>query len=250
MPDNQIKNSWYKEWFDSPYYHILYANRDDQEAMLFINNLLVYLKPSPASKMLDLACGNGRHSKWLADKGYEVTGVDLSRNNILQARQFQMTNLHFFQHDMRLPIGGMYFDYVFNFFTSFGYFKSDEEHQQTLESVYSYTDENGFFLLDFLNVHHVNNSLIATELKIINDITFDITRTITTEYITKTINIRDGHHEENYEEKVRNFDENKLIAMVTGAGFEVINVFGNYLLQSFVEEISPRCILLCKKNAL
>src|SRR5688572_24580227 len=112
------ERNWFKEWFNSPYYHLLYNHRDDKEAITFINQLIKYLAPPVGSRMLDVACGKGRHSKALAEMGFDVTGIDLSFESINEALEFADENLHFFQHDMRLPFWINYFDYAFNFFTS------------------------------------------------------------------------------------------------------------------------------------
>ena len=127
---------WYKEWFNSPFYHKLYFERDEQEAQKFILKLLDYLKPPIESQILDVACGRGRHSRFLAQHGYDVTGIDLSHDSIAFAKQFETDRLHFYQHDMRLPAWINYFDYVFNFFTSFGYFKTRREHDDAILPLY------------------------------------------------------------------------------------------------------------------
>ena len=82
-----------------------------------------HLQPGPVTAMLDVACGKGRHSRFLAEKGYDVTGIDLSEYSIGEALKYEAENLHFYRHDMRLPFWINYFDYAFNFFTSFGYFQ-------------------------------------------------------------------------------------------------------------------------------
>jgi len=87
--------SWFKEWFNSPYYHQLYFSRDEQEAAAFIHLLLERLQPPPGCLMLDVACGRGRHSKMLATEGYDVTGIDLSPASIEFAKQFESDHLHF-----------------------------------------------------------------------------------------------------------------------------------------------------------
>src|SRR5690606_19509388 len=108
--------------FNSPYYHQLYYKRDEEEAAEFISRLIAHQNPAPGSKMLDVACGKGRHSIQMADKGFDVTGIDLSEESIEEALQKEADNLHFYRHDMRLPFWINYFDYAYNFFTSFGYF--------------------------------------------------------------------------------------------------------------------------------
>nr|MCU0349019.1 methyltransferase domain-containing protein [Saprospiraceae bacterium] len=117
------KSDWFKNWFNSPYYHLLYKNRDEQEAKNFIDRLLTELRPLDGATVLDLACGKGRYSRYLASKQYKVTGLDIAEESIRFAQQFENEHLSFFQHDMRLPYRINYFDYIFNFFTSFGYFE-------------------------------------------------------------------------------------------------------------------------------
>src|ERR1017187_4019269 len=108
------KKDWFEHWFDSPYYHILYKKRDDKEAKLFLDNLISLLKPKPKSSIMDLACGRGRHAKYLNKKGFIVTGLDLSEESIKHAKNFMNEKLSFFVHDMRNVFKPDYFDYVFN----------------------------------------------------------------------------------------------------------------------------------------
>ena len=113
------QSAWYQDWFNSPYYHLLYQHRDEQEAAEFIDRLMGYLHPREGSRMLDVACGKGRHAVQLARYGFEVTGIDLSEESIAFAKKTETPNLQFFRHDMRQPFYINYFHYAFNFFTSF-----------------------------------------------------------------------------------------------------------------------------------
>ena len=117
---------WYKNWFGSPFYKILYQNRDELEAREFVENLRAYLQPPPGCAMLDIACGEGRFARQLAEHGFDVTGIDISHESIEVAKAFETDNLQFFMQDMRFPFYINYFDYAFNFFTSFGYFAHDQ----------------------------------------------------------------------------------------------------------------------------
>ena len=111
---------WFESWFDSPYYHVLYKNRDFSEAELFIDKLIQLIEPTKASRVLDLACGKGRHSIYLNKKGFDVTGIDLSEKSIACAKTAENETLHFYMHDMRKLFRTNYFDVVLNLFTSFG----------------------------------------------------------------------------------------------------------------------------------
>ena len=153
------KTSWYASWFDTPYYHLLYKERNQTEAQMFMDNLTNYLNISEGSKILDLACGKGRHSKYLNTIGYHVTGVDLSINSIAFAKQFEKENLHFEVHNMCKPYNEK-FDAVFNLFTSFGYFNKDENNLNTIKAIKQDLNESGFAVIDFMNSQHVIDNLI------------------------------------------------------------------------------------------
>ncbi|MFM9005057.1 MAG: class I SAM-dependent methyltransferase, partial [Flavobacteriales bacterium] len=115
------QKEWFASWFDSPYYHLLYQHRDDNEAKQFIGHLIEVLHLPQGAKVLDLACGKGRHSITLAQMGYNVTGADLAANSIASAEQssaaLPFNDLRFLVHDMRQPIPGATFKAVFNLFT-------------------------------------------------------------------------------------------------------------------------------------
>ena len=71
-----IKKKWFQSWFDTSYYHTLYKHRDDKEAQMFMKNLVRHLEIDSDQHILDLACGKGRHSIFLNQLGFNVTGVD------------------------------------------------------------------------------------------------------------------------------------------------------------------------------
>jgi len=173
---------WYKEWFDSPFYHRLYFERDEQEAKEFISGLIHFLEAAPGSRMLDVACGRGRHSRILADMQFDVTGTDLSFRSIEFAKQLQhqslrqQDNLNFYQHDTRLPFWINYFDYAFNFFTSFGYFATRREHDDAMRTIAASLKPRGVFVIDYLNVHYVEDHLVHQEIKNVSGTTYQIVR--------------------------------------------------------------------------
>jgi SAM-dependent methyltransferase len=72
-PTGTARSEWFESWFDSPHYQGLYRYRDDTEASGLVDALVARLKPSRGARVLDLGCGTGRHSKYLASKGLWVT---------------------------------------------------------------------------------------------------------------------------------------------------------------------------------
>lgn len=241
--------SWYKDWFNSPYYHQLYFHRDDNEASQFINKLITHLNPPPSSRMLDVACGKGRHSKFLAEKGFDVTGIDLSFDSINDALKFEADNLHFYQHDMRLPFLVNYFDYAFNFFTSFGYFETEREHYNAIRTIANSLKQNGVLVMDYLNVHYAEDHLVHLSEKQIDDVNFYITKWLDETHFYKKIVIEDEGREEplTYVEKVAKFSLGDFNDMFAFHGLQIQEVFGDYQFSSYDIKKSPRMIMIARK---
>ncbi|MBL7794699.1 MAG: class I SAM-dependent methyltransferase [Saprospiraceae bacterium] len=241
------EEDWFIHWFDSPYYHTLYKNRDEKEAHTFIDQLLAELSPVAQSRILDLACGRGRYSRYLADKGYEVTGVDLSPSSIAYAQQFERENLSFFVHDMRTLYRTNYFDYIFNFFTSFGYFHREKDEVNVLKNVARGLKPSGVFVLDFFNSRYVRNRLMGSDNKTIDGIHFKLHKWINHHFVHKSIDIDEDGQVFHFEEKVRLYELSDFQRLFSLAGLTIAHTYGNYQLSAFDENESPRLIIVSRK---
>lgn len=245
----EVAKQWFKDWFNSPYYHLLYSNRDEKEAASFIDKLVGYLHPAPAALMLDVACGKGRHAKYLADKGFIVTGIDLSGESIAAARKLENDHLSFFQHDMRLPFRINYFDVVFNFFTSFGYFETRHENDNALRTLKNALRPGGRLVLDYLNSTYVAAHLVQHDVKEKDQVVFDIEREMKDGKFLKQINILDKKQLQRatYTESVSAFTLEDFRAMFALQGLEITDIFGDYHFNTFDRQHSPRLILIAQK---
>jgi ubiquinone/menaquinone biosynthesis C-methylase UbiE len=239
--------SWFANWFDSPYYHTLYKNRDEKEAQVFIDNLIDYLQIPKGSKLIDIACGKGRHAKYFNKKGMDVVGVDLSQNSINTAKKDENKNLQFSAHDMRENYQENAFDVVTNLFTSFGYFENNKDEQKAINAMANNLKKEGILIIDFMNAKKVIANLVLNEQKTINNIQFDITRQVKDGFILKDIRITDGKEQQQFQEKVKAITLADYSEFITNAGLKIIDIFGNYTLDNFDEEISDRLILICNK---
>lgn len=247
MSDSISKNSenWFSTWFDTPYYHILYKNRNDKEAQGFMDNITEYLNMPENGTILDLACGKGRHSIYLNKMGYLVTGVDLSENSIAIANQSSNDTLQFKTHDMREPMNETY-DAVFNLFTSFGYFDTHEDNIKTLKAIKESINEYGFGVIDFFNADYIIENLVAEETKEIDGITFNIKRTVENNKIIKEIRFSDNGETYFFTEKVAAFTLTDFEAMMEEAGIYLLEIFGDYKLRKFYKTQSERLIMIFK----
>ena len=240
-------DTWFATWFDSPYYHLLYQHRDDSEAQFFMDNLVQHLRPDKDAKILDLACGKGRHSIYLANKGFDVIGVDLSPESIEHARQFQHERLHFDTHDMREPLAVGPFDYIFNLFTSFGYFQTEEEHLQTLQQMKNgLKTADSLLVIDFFNAYKVIQDLVLAEEKKVSNLNFRINRRVENGYILKDIRFEEKGQAFHFQESVRAFTLENFEEMFSKVGLQVQAFFGGYDLSTYNKNNSSRLILIAK----
>jgi SAM-dependent methyltransferase len=238
---------WFGQWFDSPYYHLLYKNRDHDEARLFIDQLISYFSFKKEDRILDLACGKGRHAIYLNSKGFNVVGLDLSKHNIEFARNFENERLIFKVHDMRFPWQGDKFDYTLNLFTSFGYFETPGENQQSIHAIANGLKKGGKLLIDFLNPYTVIHDLVPDEVKSVAGIEFHIKKYLEGEYIVKDIRFQDKGEEFHFHEKVKAIRRVRFLEYFKNAGLEVIDLFGDYELNAYFAEKSERLIFVLRK---
>lgn len=247
MSNSTAKNSenWFSTWFDSPYYHILYKNRNEEEAQVFMDNITHYLNMPENGTILDLACGKGRHSIYLNKLGYNVTGVDLSENSIAIANESSNESLRFKTQDMREPMNET-FDAVFNLFTSFGYFDTYEDNIKTLKAIKDSINEYGFGVIDFFNSDFIVENLLAEETKEIDGITFNIKRFVENRKIIKEIRFEDKGESFYFTEKVSAFTLSDFESMMEEAGIYLLEIFGDYKLRKFYKTQSERLIMIFK----
>lgn len=242
-----MPKEWFSVWFDSPYYHLLYRQHDEQEARQMLDNLLSTLSLPPGARVLDLACGKGRHSRYLAERGFDVTGLDISEQSIAYARQFENEHLHFYQHDMRKLFISNYFDAVLNLFTSFGYFKNEADHVRTLTNVVRGLRPGGLLLLDFFNARYVRNHLVPADEKTTGGITFHLRRRVEAGLVVKNIEFNDHGQQFSFEERVHLFELPDFQILLGQAGLVLQKTFGGYNLEPFNADTSKRLILVAQK---
>ncbi len=241
------KKEWFAEWFDTPYYHILYKHRDHEEAEKFITRLCSFLKIDPNSQLLDLACGKGRHALMLNKLGYKVLGADLSPQSIAEASRFSNDRLQFTVHDMREPLEGHQFNCIFNLFTSFGYFDSKKDNLKVLESIHSMLLPQGILVIDFMNAEKVIRTLIPNESKTIDGVTFNIERYSDGQHIYKDIRFTDQGNSYHFTERVQSLKLDDFSSLLAEAGFDILHTFGDFELNAFDANNSDRLIIIASR---
>lgn len=244
---NKVNDEWFDSWFDSTYYHTLYQHRSFEEAEQFLRQLVSFLNVDQSASILDLCCGKGRHSIFLNKAGFQVTGVDLSTNSIAWAKQFANSRLDFFVHDMRQPVGQL-FDYVFNLFTSFGYFDSHEENERVMKAMHDSLHPEGTLVIDFLNAQKVIDNLVPYTEQQLDGILFRISKEVVGRNVVKTIEFEDQGQAFQFHERVELIQLEDFERYLNATGLRLFHTFGNYHLKPFDKETSDRLILVAKKK--
>mgnify|MGYP001822638215 CR=1 FL=1 len=237
------ETEWFQNWFNTPYYHILYDYRKDDEARFFMKNLINYLDLKPNGSILDLPCGKGRHAVFLYEQGFQVTGADLSKNSIEHAKQLSADGLRFVVHDMRDRLNGKY-DAIFNLFTSFGYFNQEATNVKVLENFKLTLNQDGHLVIDFFNLNRVINRLTPYRQIEKGGFQFDIKNYIDDGFVVKEILVDNGSEKLAFQEKVQALSLEKFETFAKMADLEIQHVFGDYQLNAFDKNNSERLILI------
>lgn len=249
----EYEKPWYEDWFDSPYYHILYGDRDQAEAKLFMHNLIRTLQPGSSAHFLDLACGKGRHALEIAGMGFHTTGIDLSENSIAEAQKLESELLEFHVGDMRTVHFPEKFDYILNLFTSFGYFDDHQGQKDAINAVYQQLRPGGTFVIDYLNVLKAEKKIIDshdTKQQIpFRDILFETKKRVSKCFITKEIRVIEGTHSSVFYEHVWRLKLPDFKELLEQGGFEIQTIWGDYELNHFNEETSDRLIISASRKA-
>ncbi len=242
------ETEWFASWFDSPYYHLLYNNRDEDEASAFIGRLVERLDLPKGARVVDLGCGKGRHSRTLAQLGLSVTGLDLSPESIDYANGQNTPNATFKVHDMRDPFPVNDQDAVFNLFTSFGYFDDPQVNERVIGHISGSLKPKGFFVIDYLSVPFVQSNLVPEETVHRGNIAFAIKRWIDQGCIYKQINFSDKGVDHEYTERVQLLDRELICDMLSKHGFSLVLECGDYALNPYQGADSSRLILVGQRD--
>lgn len=218
---------WFEQWFGEEYLR-LYPHRDDADAQAAVA-LVNRVRRLSGLRLLDLACGPGRHATHLAERGALVVGLDLSLPLLGRAKARTQGALPLVRGDMRrLPFRPGTFDVVVNLFTSFGYFADDAQHQEVLAGAADLLQPRGLLVLDYLNAAAVRAGLVPREDRAVGSQRVVIERCITDDerHVIKTMHLCDDGR--SFVERVRLFGRDELEAMFAEAGLTVSHRFGDY----------------------
>lgn len=257
-----MNKPWFKKWFGTKEYLEIYDHRNNKDAAKIAGLITRKLKLPKSSKVLDLACGNGRHSVYFAAKGFNVLGIDLSEYLISQAKkkikgEFSKykNRLKFEIKDMRNINHSNEFDLVVNLFSSFGYFESDAENFKVIKSISNSLKPKGYFFIDFLNAVYLRKNLVHTNITFRNHNVILQVREIKNNSVCKSIyiikNNRNGYSPtlNNYTEMIKLYTLTDFKKVFSKNGLKLLNTYGDYSGRKFDVNKSERLIMLAQKSA-
>ncbi len=237
---------WYTHWFGSRYYTLLYGHRDDADAATWVDAILGRWRLHNGARLMDMACGRGRHAKHFALRGMRTTGVDISEVSIAQARA-AVADVDFNVHDMRNAFAQGAFDGICCLFTSLGYFDRLDDDQRVFHSVSKALKPGGYFVLDFMNTEVVLRDLVGEEEVQRDGVHFRIKRCLVDDVLVKRVTVTDGSEVHRFEERVQALDPNTLETMARNAGLEVMDRTDGPVLTPFDPQRSTRFVLWTRK---
>ncbi len=242
-----FKKEWFEEWFDDNYLHV-YAHRDDSDARQLVDLILSKVNPQRNYLILDAACGSGRHASQFAEKGYRIFGIDLSLPLLRKAKKEQKHGLYpqYVRADIRAMPFAAHFDLILSLFTSFGYFRYDEENQQLLLDWAGILKKNGRIVIDYLNPDYVAEHLDPNSTRAFRGIQIHENRWIENKRVYKKIEIIRDEKCCTFHESVRLYNLQEMRTMLGKAGIGVNQVYGGYQRQAF-SAASPRMIIIGEK---
>jgi SAM-dependent methyltransferase len=243
-----INDSFLTDWITSPYFPLFYEDQQEQRTN-FVEALLETIRPAKNSRILEVGCRTGANSQLIAHHGYDVTGIDLSFKAISKAKEFETETLHFFQHDIRLPFWMNYFDYALNLFTAFGRFVTLREHDNSIRVIAQSLKADGFFVLDYVNVHVRQGAAKEPSEKTIGSVHFKTSQWDDEENFYRKIKVTEnGFVKDTFIDKLVKLTPGDFKEMFARQELQVQEVFGDYSFNSYDRDHSPRLIMIAKKT--
>ncbi len=248
-----VRDGWFKSVFTEEYLRTLPPNIDEvtDRDVDFIEQSLSLQE---GSRILDLACGFGRHALTLAPNGYEIVGLDISMPLLqrgLAEAQRRNLSIKFVHGDMRSMNFNQIFDGCYLWQTSFGYF-DDPTNFQVLQGVKRALKPGGRFLLDVANRDYLIREMPARswwegrECIFLEEVDLDHTTSVL--HTKRSFIYEDGSPPLEQNSYVRVYSMHELVHLLRSAGFRVLEVSGELHHRGrFLGPNSPRIVVLAEK---
>jgi SAM-dependent methyltransferase len=251
---DENSREWFADWFNNPLYLKVYLHRDTREAAICVSTILriTGLGNNPlSSRVLDIACGAGRHALEFARSGMQVTANDLSPFLLDEARrqaESERLNIQFTGSDMRFITPEGMFNIIVQLFSSFGYFDAEEDDRTVIRNVSNLLIPGGWYVLDLINPVYLKHHFRERTERTVDDLHIVEERKMSGKKVSKTITIRSNQDSPvSFTESVRLYKLPEISEMLSREGLDIVYLCGDYQGEPFDEQCSPRLILFARK---
>ena len=246
---NGADREWFRTTFGAEYLR-LYRHRDAAEGEAQAHFAREVTPIAASARVLDLACGAGRHARVLA-RDARVIGLDRSRGLLDEGRRASASTPaaerpRWVEGDMRhLPFARAGFDVVVTFFSSLGYFSTEEENRATRREISRTLKPGGRFFIDLMDRQWVIDRLVPQSERSDGTLSIRERRWITEggERVEKETVVVDGSRERRYQESVRLYDIDDIRDRFAEVGLEVERTYGDFSGVPHRAGETPRMIL-------
>jgi SAM-dependent methyltransferase len=229
---------------------ILTEERTQQE----VDFLEAVMGLEKGARILDLACGHGRHAVELARRGYKVVGQDLNSFFLEKAKEAAKgarVQVQWIQGDMREILFEREFDAIVNLFTAFGYLETDEEDEKVLRQVAKALKLGGKFVLDVMNREWVMRNYQARDWQEfpddsveLYDRSFDFATSRSHE---RRLYIHPDGSKEDHNVVLRYYTLQEVVAMCQRSGLRFREAYGTFAKEPYSLN-TQRCIVVAEKS--
>ncbi len=228
----EVDPHWYETFFEDDWLELA-VNHDERLTQAEVDFLVERLHLEPGAHVLDLACGHGRHAIELADRGFRVTGADISEQALAVARERAVqrgVTVDLVRLDMRDLDADSEFSAVCNFASAFGYYPREEDDREVLRRVARCLVPGGHFLIETMNAQWLTRNFeprgrraLENGTVVVEERSYDVTtsRSSATWTLTRT----DGTRRE-MRHSMRIYTCPELCGMLAEAGLEVDGIWG------------------------
>jgi SAM-dependent methyltransferase len=224
---------WYREFFGEEYFRLYDGILTPERTAREVEGIVNLLSLPPGSHILDLCCGHGRIAIPLAQRGYRMTGLDLSELFLERAKSDAETaglSIDWLRGDMRAIPFDAAFDAVINIFTAFAYLESEEDDLEVLRQVRKALKPGGLFLLESSHRESLVRRFLPADIThredgtlVLNERSFDL---LTSRYEGRwTVVSPEGNRKE-YRTSKRMYSLTEFARLFAAAGLELRDYFG------------------------
>ncbi len=247
---NPSAEPWYDSAFQRDYLRV-YAHRDEAAAKDEVDFIMSHTPTKARARILDIACGAGRHLVWLAKQADLALGLDRSSQLLNEAAERLSkisTGALLVRADMRQLPFEREFTCVTLLFTSFGYFPTDQENLSVIAQAERVLKSDGIFWMDYMNEPQVRRTLKPFSRQSYGDLVIEQRRRITEDgRVEKQIDIMGKNEQRCVKESVKLYSRAQVEEMFAKCALSIEGLWGDFQGQPHTSD-SPRLIIMGRKN--